>query len=402
MSLLFGPEQRVANLNTLLEIERSLWGTTSGQVVTQDRALRHSGVWGSLAAISEAFLSLPLRERLTDTQTEMETFRRPPPWFDEPAPGVPWETWIWQQAWTLASRGRCYGHVTDLDANGYPLTVVPVPDDEVVWRFHQQSKRWITYVGNQEMKRWPLGPLWHCPLYATPGRPQGMSPITLHAETIGVGLAAQQFGAEVFDRGGHPTVVIRNETNKDPGETFSRRIKEKIQGILSGGREPLVLPKGLTLEKWQISPEESQFLDTMGYSGVDVCRIFGVPPFKCAFAISGQSITYQNTMDANADWRVSGLARYVGAFQGHLSRMLPQGRNRKLVFDFAGFLRASDEIRYKIYKLAAEVGQLSGTPVMYTNEMRAKEGLPPVDGGDSFGRMVQPDPIQQRMTQDGA
>jgi len=373
------------SLGVLEELVRRHHGTSSGIPVTSERALRHSAVWGSLAAISEALVGLPLEEVTKSGSSVIH--KDPPDLFFQPAPHETWESWIWQQVWTLAGKGRCYAMLTDFDANGWPTEMVPIPDESVSWHFDRRHNRWVTKVENVEHKRWPLGPLWHCPLYPLPGRPQGMSPIAFHAETIGVGLAAQEFGARFFGDGGHPTMVVQSE--KDPGIKGAQALKDLIISVTRGNREPVVLPKGTSLERWQVSPDESQFLDTMRYSGEDVTRIFGVPPGKIGLAVSGQNVTYSNVTDANADWRVSGLTRYVTPLEANLTRLIPGGRSRSLRFNFHAFLRADLAGRASAYKIWAEIGQLAGTPVMLPNEMRAAEGLPPLEGGDEFARTQQ-------------
>lgn len=380
MSLLVR-ERRAAVLTGEELFSRRRATSYSGQLVTSDRSLRHSAVWGCLSVISEAFLSTPLAERREDS-AGLVSFHTPPAVFYDPTPDLTWESWIWQQAWALAQHGRCYGWVATTDNRNYPTSLVPLDDRQVTWR--HSDRGWVTEVDGDEVQRWPLGRLWHCPLYVTPKYPMGLNPITYHAETIGVGLAAAEFGGRFFGDGAHPTAIFTSE--KDPGVKGAARLKAKIAEVLSGNREPLVLPHGTKMERWQTPPNESQFLDTMRYSGEDVCRIFGVPPGKVWLAISGQNVTYTNTADANNDWRISGLSRYVRTLESRLSRLTPGGQRRRLVFDFKGFLRADLAARAAAYKTFAEIGDLTGTPVMFPNEMRAEEGLGPVPGGDEFIR----------------
>jgi HK97 family phage portal protein len=380
--------RRSANINeqTAAAFSRHYGGMTStGSMVSHANAPRHSAVWACLSAIAEAVQQLPIEEVRANVDGTSARLR-PPKVFYQPAPDIAWETWVWQQVWTLASRGKCYALVTSQDDRGVPKTLVPVSPDCVEWRFDRQANVWRVLLDRAETKLWPLGPLWHCPLYALPGQPEGLSPIAFHAETIGVGLAAQKFGAQFFGDGGHPT-MIGKIAGTDPGGENAKQLKNKLMEVMRGNREPLIVPESLTLDRWSVAPNESQFLDTMRYSGEDVCRVFGVPPGKVGLAISGQSMTYTNTAQANTDWRTSGLSRYIVQLESALSRLLPGDSGRVLRFDFDAFLRADLAARAAAYKTFTEIGQMSGTPVMFTNEMRNEEGLPPVDGGDTFTRM---------------
>jgi HK97 family phage portal protein len=392
VSLFRLPGERRTSLLDLGAEDRRRGNTWAGQAVTPKRAERHSAVWSSLSAISEAVMTLPPEERLKQADGWLR--RDPPELFYQPTPDISWESWIWQQTWTLAGRGRCYALVTHTTPNGDPLTLVPVPDEAVTWSLDRDGM-WVTKVDGVVEKRWPLGRLWHVGLYVKPDLPQGMSPIAHHAESIGIGLAAQEFGARFFGDGGHPTMVFR--PGKDPGPKGAEALKARVAEILSGGsREPIIVPVGTEIERWQVAPDESQFLDTMRYSGEDVARIFGVPPTKIGLAVSGQNVTYSNTADANNAWRMGGLARYTKALEAGLSRLLPGGAARQVRFNYNEFLRADLPARAAAYKTFAEIGTMSGTPVMHINEMRAEEGMRPLEGGDVFVRVQQPKPVEGR------
>lgn len=392
MSVLFRAERRddAARLITDMGFRRS--ATRSGVRVNADDALRHSTVWACRAAIAEAIQQLPLEEQ---TRRSGQMVRRDPPaLFYAPAPGWTWEAWAWAMAWDLAGEGKCYAFIPGLDSRGMPSALVPVDSSDVRWEWVQREKRWSVIYAGSEVQLWPRGPLWHCPLYVTAAHPYGLSPVAYHAETIGVGLAAQQFGARFFGDGGHPTMIATMEV--DPGAEGAKALKARLMDAMRGNREPVFVPKGLDLKKWQVNPDESQFLNTMRYSGEDVCRIFGVPPGKVALAVSGSSVTYSNVSDANAEWRTAGLARYVNSFEAALSTLLPSGANRVLRLNFEGFLRADEGKRFSAYVQAAQIGAQAGTPLLTVNEMRAREGMAPLEGGDEFRPPKQPEPVQTR------
>lgn len=365
-----------------LGVTRRHGGTASGVPVDADRAQRHSAVWSSLAAISEAHLALPLQEIVR--QGDDVVRRDPPEWMWEPSPGMSWETWIWQQSWALAQLGRCYAYVTTRDDLGFPTTLTPVADDRVEWKRAPGAPEWTVCLDREPVLLWPRGPLWHVGLYTRAGQPEGMSPIKHHAEVIGVGIAAQKFGAQFFGDGAHPTGIFT--PLKDPGPGGAAAFKAKIMEVLSGSREPILVPAGTKFERWQINPDESQFLDTMRYSGEEVARIFGVNPGKIGYSTSGSNVTYSNVSQANEDWRTSGLLRYTAMFESALSRLLPDGQRRILRFNFDAFLRSSLSDRMAAYKTSAEIGALAGTPIFTVNEMRREEGRAGIEGGDVFVR----------------
>eukprot|EP00752_Nemacystus_decipiens_P016647 g14887.t1 len=313
---------------------------------------------GSGIVASNPIQQLPPRERRPDNGDV-----DPPPFFHEPFPGVPWEAWIWEQTWTLAEQGRCYGWITEVDGRGYPLSMRTVPPDVVWWRYDRRGRRWRVFLkdGDQpgmgeEVELWPRGRLWHVPMYTLPGLPQGMSPVHYHARSIGLGLSAQRMGLEFFDGGGHPTMIVKHKKGDDEKGTKAAQLKQRIAERLVGGvREPLVVPESADIEKWQIDPAEALYLDSINASGLDVCRIYGTPAFKVQLAVSGQSITYQNVADANASWQSGGLSRYTKRLESYLSMLIPSGRRRVLRFDFDEFLRPDQEKQARIFAAYAQM-----------------------------------------------
>lgn len=384
---LFRRETRAASdsliTQALYQRMRGSASNSSGVFVDEDSAQRHSAVWGCRSAISEALQQLPVEEqRLVDGRY---ITGEPPSIFFDPAPGWTWEQWIWAQSWALSGHGKAYAWIT-VGSRGAPVSMEPVDPSKVKWTF--DNGEWKIKVGTESVKLWPRGPLWHCPLYVTPSCPEGLSPIAYHAQSIGVGLAAQRFGAQFFGDGAHPTAVAKI-LGDDPGGAAAKSLKERLVSVMSGNREPLVLSSDISLEKWQVAPEESQFLDTMRYSGEDVARIFGTPPEMIGLSVSGSNLVYSNAGDRNANWRVNGLSRYVVPFESALSRLVPAGNRRTIRFNFSGFLRADPKTRAEFYKTAAEIGDITGTPLLHVNEMRSEERLEPLDGGDVFVRRRQ-------------
>jgi hypothetical protein len=71
--------------------------------------------------------------------------------------------------------------------------------------------------------------------FPIPGCIMGASPIRQHALTIGGGLSAEQFGAQFFVDGGHPTAIFQNKT-----KTLDANKTAHDQGAVHGGpaRQP--------------------------------------------------------------------------------------------------------------------------------------------------------------------
>ena len=110
------------------------------------------------------------------------------------------------------------------------------------------ERRYRVFVDGKLRERWPFGDLWHFALFQPPGSPIGRNPIEVQRQTIGASLAAQQFGAQFFDSGGHPTVFLKMP-GADPGVEEAKALKARIIDTTRGSREPMLMPNGWSMEK---------------------------------------------------------------------------------------------------------------------------------------------------------
>jgi HK97 family phage portal protein len=134
-----------------------------------------------------------------------------------------------------------------------------------------------------------------------PGDIKGISPITASRESIGLSIAATEFGAAFFGNGAIPGTVV-----EVPGQLSEQGVKqlksawnEKHQG--SGNAHRLaVVTEGAKFSKITVDPDDAQFLQTRQFQVTDIARIYGVPPHLLADASGstswGSGLAEQNTM----------------------------------------------------------------------------------------------------------
>jgi HK97 family phage portal protein len=203
------------------------------------------------------------------------------------------------------------------------------------------------------------------------GRVQGLSPIAAHAETIGVSLASTRFGSQWFKDGAHPSAMLTNSEplNSEQAETA----KKRFLATLRGSREPVVLGKGWDYKALQINPNESQFLQTQGFSEAQCARIYG-PGFAEVLGYeSGGSMTYANVVDRRQDLLVLSMNRWLRRGERVLSLLSPAGQDVRLNRD--ALLEATTLQRYEAHASALSNGWRT------VNEIRGIEDLPPVEWG---------------------
>jgi HK97 family phage portal protein len=243
--------------------------THAGVAVTTDQALRLSAVWACVRLLADAVSTLPLdvyRRGDRDPLPEL------PPLLRTPAAGMSLNEWLYAVMVSLLLRGNAYGIVTGRSGStllpaqvdlAHPdrLGVTVTPDGRVQYRLNGEE----------------LLPddVWHVRAYTFPGAVLGLSPVEYARQTIGLGLAAEKFGAQWFGDGSIPSGVLY--VDRDPGKETAKKLKAEWVAARRNNREPAVLG-GAKFEPISVRPEESQFLGTLDSNVNSIARLYGVPP----------------------------------------------------------------------------------------------------------------------------
>jgi HK97 family phage portal protein len=359
-------EQRVYGdrLAELLEWGRGM-RVYSGVPVNEDQAMRLSAVWRCADLICELVSTLPLDEYRKVGSSAPEQLAPSMLLSDPAGDGYGAEVWLRQVMMSGLLRGNIFGFITDIGEDFWPRHVEALHPDRVSLRREKNMGPVSWLLDNKPIERWPAGPLWHVPVYPTPGTPLGLSPIRYAAETVGLGLAVQRFGAQWFGDGAHPTSILKGEDVID--EEQAKILKARILAATRDNREPLVLGGGFTLDSIQVSPDESQFLETIKATADDIAGFFfRRPPGE------GGQVTYANVEARSLDLLTYTLNGWLVRLERAMSRLLPRGRFVK--FNADALLRVDLKTRYEAHVLAVRGG--FATP----NERRAIEDLDPHAG----------------------
>lgn len=370
MSLFVRERRSTDSLAQILERVSPYGPNRSGVNVTADSAMSHSAVWACVRLLASTASTLPLD--LVRVSGDVREPLPAPALLRRPSVYVPVSGWVYQSMASLLLRGNAYGWVAQTDARGVPTQVEILHPDSV--RVVRQSDRWVWYVERDEVERWPAGPLWHVPGLLDPGCPVGLSPIMFARQTIGAGLAAEQFAAQFFGDGAHPTAVLTTDQALQPDQAVA--VKRRFAEVLGGSREPAVLGAGLDYKPIQVSPDESQFLETQRFSVEQVCRVFGVPPEMIGAASSGSSVTYANRTERVQDFLTFSLSPWLARMEEALSGLFPSfatSRTQQVKFNTGALLRADTKARYETYQVALSSG------ILTLDEVRALEDLPPLE-----------------------
>jgi HK97 family phage portal protein len=284
-------------------------------------------------------------------------------------------------------RGNVVARIASRDNNFRPnQLVLQHPDEVSVHRNSDGYAEWHFSGTSVDTEN-----VWHRRSFPIPGCIWGLSPIGMHALTIGLGISAEQFGAQFFLDGGHPTALFQN-TQKTIDPEAAATIKQRIRAVLSGNREPLVLGADWDYKPLQVTPGDSQFLETNNYTASECARIFG-PGMPAVLGYeTGGSLTYANVEQFNQQLLTFTLDPWLVRLERMLYDLLPRPQYAK--FNRGALLRTDLLTRYRAHEIALR------NEFEVVNEVRDMEDRSPSPGVTRPPRARPPRQFPSRWSRD--
>jgi len=348
---------------------------SSGVSVDKQTAMSLSAVWASVRILSSVVASTPINTvRVEDTGKVRKVAQHPliaNPFGNVNGAPLDRQVGFEQMMVSKLLRGNSYNLITEYDRRGTPTQIMPIDPDIVR----------VDPLGGLEKRFWIAGKqihsdeIVHVPALSMPGAIVGISPVAYLRETIGLGLATQEFGARFFGNGATMSGIVEVDGDLDPDA--ARQLKERFTTRHSGLRNSHgigVLTGGAKFKPITIAPNEAQFIESMQYNVSAVAMIFGIPPHLLG-----------NTQDVSAAWGAGvepqnrafltyTLRAWYTRIENALSNLLPDGLEAR--FDTQDLLRTDAAARSHLYSSARVAGWMT------TDEIRDIEGLDPIPGGD--------------------
>jgi len=197
-------------------------------------------------------------------------------------------------------------------------------------------------------------------------------------ESIGLGLAADQFGGSFFGNGANVNTVLTHpgRLSDDAYKRLMASWQRRYAG-LDNAHKTAILEEGMNLTKVSISPSESQFLETRQFGVVDIARFFRIP--LAYLGSLENSSTRANIEEQGIQFQRNTILPWVKRWEAEFNRKLfPNGNDYYIRFNMDGLLRGDISSRYSSYATARQWGWLS------VNDIRKFEGLDNIDNGDTY------------------
>lgn len=355
--------------------------SSSGVSVNEDTALNLSAVYRATALLVGSISTLPLpvyrrvsdeeREKISDHAVSTLLNRRP-----NPLMGAQVFREVMQA--NLLLWGNAYAEVVR-DMAGTPVELWPIHPRYVKPQLAESGdlEYEIRFMGGETF-RLPSRNVLHLKNVSPDGL-VGWSVIRLARESLGLSLAAEQFGAGFFGNGSRPSGVLRT-----PQRLSEQAVKElrKSWGDLHDGPtnagRVAVLQGGLEWQATGIPPEDAQFLETRKFQVVEVSRWFGVPPHMI---YDLDRATFSNIEHQGLEFLSYSLRYWLVKWERGCEEKLLTENEDDLYLEHLtdALLRTDIGSRYNAYAVGRNNGWLS------INDIRKRENLPTVgEAGDVY------------------
>jgi len=210
----------------------------------------------------------------------------------------------------------------------------------------------------------------------------GYSVIAMARKSIGLGMAMETFGALYFGNGTHPGVIVShpNQLSAAAHDNLKKSLTEAYSGLGKSHRL-LLLEEGMKIEKVGVPPEDSQFLESRQFQIPEIARWFNLPPHKLKDLTRS---SFNNIESEQTSFVIDSLLPWLVRLEQNYNMQLltPSDKSLsgygRLYFKHIveGLLRGDAAARGTFYREMFNIGAMS------INEIREKEDLDPVEGGD--------------------
>lgn len=214
---------------------------------------------------------------------------------------------------------------------------------------------------------------------------KSLSPIRFAAkQTVGMSLAATEYTARFFSNGARPDFALTTESNKLTEEQarILRTTWMDRYGGASNSHLPAVLTGGMQVKELTMSAEDTQLIQTLGWTVEEIARVYGVPPHMIGH--TDKATSWGSGIEQMSIGFVKyTLQRHLKKFEQEINRKLWPNRARYFVeFNTAGLERGDYKTRMEGYRIG--LGRAGEPGWLKVNEVRKLENLPPVEGGDTL------------------
>lgn len=207
----------------------------------------------------------------------------------------------------------------------------------------------------------------------------GITVIKYARETIGLALATESYGARFFSQNAQPSGVLEHpgRLSKEAIERLSADWSAKHAGLENAHRIA-ILEEGMSWKPAGMTNEDAQFLASREFQTEEIARWFGVPLHMLG-AAKGATSWGSGLEQLSAGYVRWTLMAWATRWEEAITRdLLIDSENYFVEYLMDALLRGDLASRNAGYAVGRQWGWLN------VNEIRKKENMNPIDGGDTY------------------
>lgn len=357
----FGVERKSDSLTVdqLAERLQLRQRTTAGESVTPANAMRSPTIFAIVNALSRTLAQLPVDiiksaggERIEQPEHELAWLlnKRPNGWQTR------YDYWF-----TVGAQLVLYGEFIALKnqaGNGRIINLIPVPPGQATAALNaDMAMEYEIQLPTGERRSYGQRQVHHIRLGTVDGVTP-IRPIDNIRESIGLEIAAEKFGAQLFGDGAIPNLVIEHPSHFLDGDS-QKRFGDSWNAAFRKKRGTAVLEDGMKVTPIQLTNEESQFLETRKYQRTVIAGAFGIPPHRIGDL---ERATFSNIEQQSLEFVVYALMPYLVAIESAAHRDLlpePQKTDTTVKFNVDALLRGDALSRAEALAIERQNGVIS-------------------------------------------
>lgn len=204
------------------------------------------------------------------------------------------------------------------------------------------------------------------------------SPILTNKDTVGLGIAATNYGSKFFQNGGVPPFVMTGKFETGAGlKRASEDLQKSIREASKDARLALTLPMGHEITTLGVDLDKSQLVELKRFLIEEYARMYSLPP---VFLQDLSRATFSNTEQQDLHLVKHSIKRWVEQIEQEMNLKLFGKFNNKFYVEFNldGLLRGDFKTRMDGYATAIQ------NAVLTPNEARRQENRADDPEGDTL------------------
>lgn len=366
--------------------------SSSGKVVTADKAMQLSAVWACVRLLSESISTLPIKIYKSESDGSRSLAKDHPIYrllCKQPNVEMTPSRFMLMVVASLCLRGNSFIEKKYIGSKLVALEPL-LPQNMTVKRSEQTGMLEYKYTDplGQKIRTIPTNKIMHIRGFGMDGI-CGMIPVKIGRDVIGAALSVEESAAKIFENGLQSSGFLSSE------QSLNNEQRERIRSYLlsfvgsKNAGKMMVLEGGMKYNNVTMNPEAAQMLESRTFSIEEICRWFRVPPFMVGH-MDKQSSWASSVEGMNMQFLTNTLRPLLVNIEQEISRCLLNGDDDYYAeFSVEGLLRADSAGRSAYYTTALQNGWMS------RNDVRRLENLPPIEGGDIYTVQLNLTPLDQ-------